>query len=606
MNDKFLPRVVVNVNEVVNENNVASTYVPAFILRAPTGPVGEINFISTYADLVNIYGDPDQFINEDFPVFYGLGTYLKEYNGIYVTRLASNDANYGEIEGSIILKDQEGSPKQELEEDIKIVSVRTNWKTDIYNGIEVTLRIDPITNVIYAITTVGGNTYETTRFGVDFGSLTPAQFEHILDNIVDSFNSLNTGLTMTREYSSAHETVPIATDIMSGIIAGGDAGSNTVDDIAVKAAINEYDSVEVSIDTLTFPEFENLETIKYAVDIAEKRRFFILSTAYVKETYSNKITAIGEGASSYKIGDEFTFTVNDIEYTGMVEDIEQSPYTISTNYPTSTLENFGGTYETTAKSESEGTGLQILIESTRIENPTPSVGDIMSLISEYPKSSALAIYLDKVNYINGFYTDPLTGEQKYIDIPASVAVQHAFAQAYAEGPYRAPAGINRGTLRNVKKLRYSFTDSDVTRLDNYSIPVNPILYRPTYGYVVWDEKTTAEDETNPYSRYLNGAALVNYLVNRLYTMSQRYLFEPITATTFASWELEASSILSPLVSANAIDSKYVVTMNATNNSSETIRKHELHGWVKVRKIDVAREVIIDLEVSNRIEDEEEE
>ena len=605
MTEQFLPRVVVNVNEVVNKNNVASTYVPAFILRAPTGPVGEINFISTYTDFVNTYGDPEQFINEDFPVFYGLGTYLKEYNGIYVTRLASDDASYGEIEGSIILKDEYDTPKEELSEDIKIVSVKTDWKTDIYNGIEVTLRIDSNTNVIYGIVTVGGNTYETTRFSVDFGSLTPVQFEHILDNLVDSFNSLKTGLTMKREYTSAYTTVPSITDHMSGIITGGNSGSNTVDDITIKSAINLYDSVEVTIDTITFPEFEDLETIKYAVDIAEKRRFFVLSTAYVKETFSNKVTAVSGGAASYETGDEFTFIVDDVEYTGMIEDVDQSPYTISTNYPTSTLENHAGTYDTTVKGDKSGTGLQILIESTRIENPTPSVGDIMSLISEYPKSSALAVYLDKVNYIDGYYTDPLTGEQKYIDIPASIAVQHAFAQAYAEGPYKAPAGINRGTLKNVKKLRYGFTDADVTRLDNYSIPVNPIVYKATYGYVVWDEKTTANDETNPYSRYLNGAALVNYLVNRLYTMSQKYLFEPITATTFASWELEAISILSPLVGANAIDSKYVVTMNATNNSSETIARHELHGWVKVRKIDVAREVIIDLEVSNRIEEEEE-
>ncbi len=604
MTEQFLPRVVVNVNEVVNKNNVASTYVPAFILRAPTGPVGEINFVSTYADFINTYGDPDQFISEDFPVFYGLGAYLKEYNGIYVTRLASDDASFGTIEDSIILRDKDETPKEETGEKIKIVSVTTDWKTDIYNGIEVNLRIDSIANVIYAIATVGGVTYETTRFGVDFGSLTPVQFETLLDNIVDSFNSLKTGLTMKREYTSAYTTVPAITDKMYGFVTGGDSGSNTVDNLTVEAAINAYDSVEVTIDTLTFPEFENLETIKYAVDIAEKRRFFVLSTACVKESFNNKITAVSDKATDYNNGDEFTFTVNKIEYTGMIEDTTTVPFTISINYPTSTLESYAGTYETVLKGEGSGEGLLILIENKRIENPTPSVGDIMSLISEYPKTSSLAVYLDKVNYINGFYTDPLTGEQTYIDIPASVAVQHAFAQAYAEGPYKAPAGVNRGKLKNVRKLRHSFTDAEVTRLNNYSVPVNPIMYKPTYGYVVWDEKTTAEDKSNPYSRYLDGAALINYLVNRLYTMSQKYLFEPITATTFANWELEAISILSPLVGANAIDSKYVVTMNATNNSSETIARHELHGWVKVRKIDVAREVIIDLEVSNRTDDEE--
>ena len=45
-------------------------------------------------------------------------------------------------------------------------------------------------------------------------------------------------------------------------------------------------------------------------------------------------------------------------------------------------------------------------------------------------------------------------------------------------------------------------------------------------------------------------------------------------------------------------------MNSTNNNAETIAKNELHGSVVVHKIGVAREVIIDLEVSNQLETEE--
>ena len=599
--EQFLPRVVVNVNEVVNKNNIASTYTPAFILRTPTGPVGEVNFVTNYNDFVNTYGDPDQFISGDFPVFYGLGTYLKEYNGVYITRLASDDASYGSVEDSIILRDQDGNAIEEFGENVKVVSVKTDWKTSIYNGIEIALRIDNITNVIYGTVTVNGQAYETTRFGVDFSTLTPVIFENVLDKLVDSFNSLNTGLTMKREYTSAYTVTPQVTDTMVGTITGGNSGSNTVDNATVENAINLYDSVEITLDTITFPEFENLNTIDYAVNIAQKRKFFVLSTAFVKETFNNTVTADSAVAVDYVIGDEFKFVVDDVEYTGTIEDDTTMPFTISTNYPKNTLGSFAGVYETTT--QGNGTGLSIILESTRVENPTPSVGDIMALISEYPKTSSLAVYLDKVHYIDGYYIDPLTGEETYIDIPASIAVQHAFAQAYAEGPYKAPVGINRGLLKNVKKLRHSWTDAELTRLNNYSVPVNPIVYKATYGYAVWDEKTTAEDSTNPYSCYLDGAALINHLVKKLYTMSQKYLFEPITSTTFASWELEAISILSPLVGASAIDSKYVVTMNATNNSSETIARHELHGWVKVRKIDVAREVIIDLEVSNRTEEE---
>lgn len=601
MAEKFLPRVQVNVTEVVNQANTPVTYTPAFILRTPTGPIGERNYYRTYDDFVSAYGDPSQFKTEDFPVFYALGEYLKEYQGIYVTRLASDDASFGEIEGSIILKDETGTPISDFGEEVKLVSVKTNYKTDIYNGLEVSIRIDATSNVIYGACTVNGTAYETTRYSVDFGTLTNVQFENILENLVNSFNGLDLGLTMTREYTSANTIVPTITDIMTGFIANGNSGSNTVDNDSIKEAIHLYDSVNVTLDSITFPEFENLETINYAVQVGEKRMFFVLSTAYLKESYTNETTALIDTAVGYVVGDEFEFFVNEERYTGTVEDISTMPYIITTNYPEKSIENFSGSYATTALTGS-GEGLEIMINSSRVSNPRPTVSDIESLISEYPKSKALVVYLDKVHYIEGYYTNPVTNEKTFIDIPASIAVQHAFAKSYLSGPYHAPAGINRALLPLVSELKHDWSESDLTVLNNYSIPVNPILYKPGYGYAVWDEKTTADEVDNPYSRYVNGAALVNYIVKNVDAISQRYLFEPIVATTFANWELEVRNLLNPLVNENVIVSKYDVNMNATNNNAETIAQNKLYGNIKVQKIGVAREIIIDLEVSNQVDE----
>lgn len=602
-NEKFLPRVRINVTEVVNEANTPVTYTPAFILRAPTGPIGERNYYKTYADFTAVYGDPSQFLEEDFPVFYALGEYLKTYQGIYVTRLASNDASYGEIDGGIVLRNSTGAPIEEAGEEVKLVSVKTKYKTKIYNGIEIALRTDAVSGVIYGTVTVAGVTYETTRFRADFSTLTNVQFNTILDNLVESFNELDTGLIMSKEYSTVYTVVPKVTDIMSGVIAKGNSGSNTVNNDAVKEAIKLYDSVLVTLDSLTFPEFENLETIKYATQIAENRMFFVLSTAYLTEMFDNKITAISDKAADWVVGETFKFYVDDKKYEGTVEDITETPYVVSTNYPTSSIDNFAGSYEATSTSGA-GTGLEIMIKTTKVVDPTPTVAGIESLISEYPKSKALVVYLDKVHYTEGYYINPVTNEKVYMDIPASIAVQHAYAKSYLSGPYKAPAGINRATLDLVKSLRVDWSEKDLTILNNYSIPVNPILFKPYYGYVVWDEKTTADEINNPYSRYVNGAALVNYLVKNLDRISQRYLFEPITATTFANWELEARNLIEPLVNDSVIYSDYDVNMNSTNNNAETIAKNELHGSVVVHKIGVAREVIIDLEVSNQLETEE--
>ena len=601
MAEKFLPRVKINVTEVVNQANTPVTYTPAFILRTPTGPIGERNYYKTYNDFIAAYGDPSQYKTEDFPVFYALGEYLKTYQGIYVTRLASDDASFGEIEGSIILKDETGTPVTDAGEEVKLVSVKTDYKTDIYNGLEVAIKIDAISNVIYGACTVNGISYETTRYNVDFGTLTNIQFENILENLVASFNGLDLGVKMTREYTSVYSVVPSITDMMAGFITGGNAGSNTVDNDTVKEAIHLYDSVNVTLDSMTFPEFENLEVINYATQIAEKRMFFVLSTAYLKESYNNETVAIVDMAADYVVGDEFTFVVNDVTYNGTIEDTSVTPYVISTDYPAKSIENFSGSYETVTKT-GVGTGLEIMINAERVINPKPTVSEIESLISEYPKSKSLVVYLDKVHYIEGYYTNPVTNEKVYIDIPASIAVQHAFAKSYLTGPYHAPAGINRALLPLVNELKHDWSESDLTILNNYSIPVNPILYKPGYGYAVWDEKTTADEIENPYSQYVNGAALVNYIVKNVDQISQRYLFEPIVATTFANWELEVRNLLNPLVNDNVIVSKYDVNMNATNNNAETIAQNRLYGNIKVQKVGVAREIVIDLEVSNQVEE----
>ena len=607
MAENFLPRVRINVTEVVNQANTPVTYTPAFILRAPTGPIGERNYYRTYADFTAVYGDPSQFLTEDFPVFYALGEYLKSYQGIYVTRLASDDASYGTIENGIILRDNVGTPILDSSEEVKLVSVTTKYKTDNYNGLEVAIRTDATSNVIYGTVTIAGTTYETTRYRVDFGTLTNVQFDSILENLVTNFNELDLGLIMTKDYSTAYSIVPTVDNIMTGIITGGNSGSNSVDVDTVKEAIKLYDSVNVTLDSLTFPEFESLEAIEYATQIAENRMFFVLSTAYLKESFTNEITAVVNETelepAGWVVGETFKFVVNDVTYTGTVDNISVTPYTITTDYPATSIYNYSGSYPTESTSGS-GQGLEVMIKATRVEDPIPTVSDIISLISEYPQSKALVVYLDKVHYTEGYYSDPVTGVRTYIDIPASIAVQHAYARSYLSGPYKAPAGINRATLSLVNELKHDWSESDLTTLNNYTIPVNPILFKPSYGYVVWDEKTTANEVDNPYSRYVNGAALVNYLIKNIDIISQRYLFEPITATTFANWELEVSSLIEPLVNDNVIYPKYTVTMNSTNNNAETIANNELHGSVVVHKIGVAREVIIDLEVSNQLETEE--
>lgn len=497
----MLPRVVVNVNEVPLTNNIPITFTPAIIMRTMSGPERTAEIVYTYDDFVRVFGTP----TAETPVAYGIGEYLKQYQRIYVTRVTDPTATEGTAVCTFIPTGTSGV-------ETPIFSARTQYKTEQFNGITIRLVYKTDTQVFYIETVINGETYRTRNIsGVDISTLDAVTFSGYMDTLVERFNDLDLGIILTNEFINKIPEDPIPTFTASSsesvityveaTIGSGISGNTAeIDNEVIQSVIDLYNTVEIDLNAMIFPEFETLDNIEYAVEIADNRRFFVLV------------------APSADNGD--------------VSVVENS-------------------------------------------------------ISNYPQSAHLVCYLDKVYF-----------EDQEIAIPSNVAALFAYGATYLNGPYLAPAGINRATLSAITRLRHNWNYDDLSLLYNGEIPVNPIEFKSTYGYVLWGQKTTAAD--NIYSSRVDGSALIDYIVLNLDIISQPYLFEQITEATFARWILDAETILTPLATAQVITSNYSIVMDSTNNSAETIANNQLIGTVTVQKVGVAEEIIIDFSVTREV------
>ena len=217
-----------------------------------------------------------------------------------------------------------------------------------------------------------------------------------------------------------------------------------------------------------------------------------------------------------------------------------------------------------------------------------SVTALNSRIANYNSGErgSLALYYPNVYYA-GFNTE----------IPASIAVLHTYAKSDVSAKWCAPAGVSRGTLSLVNRLAVNLTTSDMEALYDSAKPVNCINNISGKGFVVWGNKSFSS-QTSFFDR-LNIARLVKYITKRVYNISYDYLFEPITSTTFTDWEMRVESLLDS-IKANAGLDEYVVIMDSTINTPETVARNELNGIIKIKPLEVAEFITIDLTVTDTI------
>lgn len=495
-----LPNVNVNVGEqTLVASNTVIPFVPAIIMKTKSGPIGTVETITSESQFKAIFGESD-FTT---PSAYAIQVYLRSYSYILVTRVANeNTAALGTGKLSFINNS----------DTVDLLSVETNYKTDLYNGKELKLVYDSVNNKIWLdATSVAGKSLISVKEDFTADTVKADAFEIILNKLVNSINSSNIGIKLTNLFTNKTELDPMPTvdDFTNGIstfISEGDSGNTSnVEVEKVKELLNLYDTTALNVDVLSIPEYNNFEVVNHATYLALNNNFVVLASP----------------------------TANTVQ-------------------------------------------------------------EAIGYVSNYDKDNrgSLAVYFPDVYYSN--FKD---NAGKDVQIPACIAVLNTYARTDSINKWSAPAGVIRGKLSLVKGLSVQLTDTDLSTLYDNIVPINGINDISGKGFIVWGNKTTSSN--SPFFDRVNVSRLTKYITKQAFLISWDYLFEPITTTLFADWKMKIESLLNKIQIGYGLD-EYVVIMDSTINTPETIAKNQLNGIIRIKPTEVAEYITIDFTIADTI------
>lgn len=291
MNYDLIPNISVNLTQVRSEGeNVQVPFNAVIFCKAETGPIGELVQVSSYNEAVQTFG----LGTERTPALFGIEQVLKSYGYMGIVRLAAEDAEFGTAE--LNLAQQGGEP---YEPEIKVLSAKTQYKTDLFNGNEISLIYDSARTRLSIKGTLNGVIYQTPLEIIDLSTATADLVSTTLDKLVAVWNGLNTGVVLTNEFinkTSGDQSIK-ATDVVIGTIGLGNSGNTT--EIEEQEVINAFQIIEdpklEKQDAICCPEFRSYDVVNAGINLKNKY-FYIVSAAGT--TVENKIDAISQYTQS--------------------------------------------------------------------------------------------------------------------------------------------------------------------------------------------------------------------------------------------------------------------------------------------------------------------
>lgn len=280
-----IPNTRVNIQEVnLAGRNVLIPFIPAVLLKTKSGPIGTVERITTEAQFIAMFGQSDTTT----PAAYTLQKYLRAYQYAYVTRISSDtEAKFGTAEISF----------KKDENDVKLISATTNYKTDLENGKAIKLVYDANSKKIYIdLSDVFGKNVTTIKEDIDVTTLKAAEhdedgtltggLEFILNKLVNSANAI-TGitLTLTNEFTNKtdSDSVPTVDEFTAGFtkyIEKGDSGNKaTLNNTDIMAFIDLYNYQDYPIDEMVIPEYRAAEVVNYAVTKGRENYYRVIANA---------------------------------------------------------------------------------------------------------------------------------------------------------------------------------------------------------------------------------------------------------------------------------------------------------------------------------------
>lgn len=180
----------------------------------------------------------------------------------------------------------------------------------------------------------------------------------------------------------------------------------------------------------------------------------------------------------------------------------------------------------------------------------------------------------------GLGTD-LSGEDVMVP-PSYMAIRTIAYSDSVAAPWFPPAGLTRGRVDNATSVGYLNNDGEYTPLQlttamrdvMYENDINPIMFKPSSGLVIYGQKSWAAT-TTALDR-INVARLIAKMKYDMARLLEPYLFEINDPVTRRSAQVTTERYLSGLKSLRAIYD-YAVRCDESNNTPDRIDRNEL--WV---------------------------
>jgi len=187
--------------------------------------------------------------------------------------------------------------------------------------------------------------------------------------------------------------------------------------------------------------------------------------------------------------------------------------------------------------------------------------------------------------------------------PSTMALRTIAYSDSVSYPWFAPAGTNRGLVTNATNVGYLSSEGEFRsvllnegqRDVLYTNKINPIVYLPNRGLVVYGQKTR-HNADSALDR-INVARLINHMRYNLDIVSRPFLFEPHSFHTRDSIRVAFERYLGSLVNLNALYD-FIVVCDGTNNTPDRIDRNELWVDVAIQPVKAIEFIYIPIRIVN--------
>lgn len=171
----------------------------------------------------------------------------------------------------------------------------------------------------------------------------------------------------------------------------------------------------------------------------------------------------------------------------------------------------------------------------------------------------------------------------------------------------SPAGTRRGLVSGVSNVGYitgtlgTATTFVETALNNgqrdnlykYFTNINPIVFFPGRGIIVWGQKTSAPDASS--LDRINVVRLLDYIKRQLRKNSMSFVFEPNDQLTRDNLKAAVDSFLGDLIVKRGLYD-FATVCDESNNTTDRIQRNELYIDIALKPVIAAEFIYIPIRV----------